>query len=156
MNTVEVLVVGFVTDGGTGGFEWRPEKDRSELETFRAAWIKDGDSDVSALRKIEVPVTTRKGITAYIDANAALWEPEPGEGRKPIERLKALTGDELEGDEIMVQVFDIILSREEDDVIDVERLANFINNTPVDLYMDVIAPAIDQCEKAVREANVNG
>ena len=76
-----VFVVGFVTEGGVGGFEWRNE--RAPAESIRTQWLGEGASDdVSEVRAIEVPPEegdTPGAITEYLDANADLWEPKEGE-----------------------------------------------------------------------------
>lgn len=75
----KVFVVGFVTAGGTGGFEWRTE--RAPAEAIRTQWLGEGDhDDVSKVREIEVPdLPTRALITAWLDSVPDLWEPKEGE-----------------------------------------------------------------------------
>lgn len=74
------------------------------------------------------------------------------EGMSPLERVMLQT-DELESNEIMQQVIVTILDREEEDVIGVDRIVRFLEDEGADdLYMNFIAPAIDQCEQAIRES----
>lgn len=69
---------------------------------------------------------------------------------EPLERVMMRT-DELESNEIMQQVIVTILDREEEDVIDVDRIVRFLEDEGADdLYMNFIAPAIDRCEQAIR------
>lgn len=82
MSAGKVFVVGFVTNGGTGGFEWRPE--RAAAESVRAQWVREGDADITEVKEIEVPPTclgSREAITNWLDENSELWEPTYGEGR---------------------------------------------------------------------------
>lgn len=80
--TPTVFVVGFVTDGDTGGFEWRPE--RASAESVRQQWVREGDADITEVKAIEIPfelLGDRAAITDWLDNNSELWEPTYGEGR---------------------------------------------------------------------------
>lgn len=75
----------------------------------------------------------------------SLTEPE-SRLRKVMERT-----DDLDMNEIMQQVVVTILDREEDDVIDIDHLVAYLETEGADrLYLDFIAPAIDECEEALR------
>ncbi len=80
-----IFLTGFVTDGGTGGFEWRV--DRGEVEALRAKWIEEGDADVSTVREVARPEGDGEAITKALDEQPELWEPRKGEGRSDTERL---------------------------------------------------------------------
>lgn len=77
-----VFIAGFVTDSGTGGFEWRTE--REILVTARERWIADEDADVSEIKEVRIPDgigAYADAITAYLDECPEFWEPRKGEGR---------------------------------------------------------------------------
>ena len=82
----KLYVCGFVTDGGTGGFEW--DLDRGKIVAFQQEWMGDGDCDVSDVQEITVSQLqlargdyTAEAITDAVDAWAELWEPAEGQNR---------------------------------------------------------------------------
>lgn len=80
-----IYVAGFVTDGGTGGFEWR--YDRSEVQALQSQWIADGDSDVSDVNEVTLDQLaldgnhTAEAVTDALNAYAEAWEPTHGQNR---------------------------------------------------------------------------
>lgn len=69
-----------------------------------------------------------------------------------MDELKKLTGDALEGYEIMEQVFSIMLNREE---IGAQEIADYLNDDSkagIDgLYEDYVGRAVDHIERVIRE-----
>jgi hypothetical protein len=72
-----VYVVGFVTPGSSGGFDWRIG--RQEVETIREHWLGVEGEEVSEVRAVEVPfaapLNSIEDVTNWIEARHELWEP---------------------------------------------------------------------------------
>lgn len=79
---ITVHLFGFVTDGGTGGFEWR--WNREDAEKVRASMFGDRvDADVTEVREIGIGVLAldAEAITDMLSDQPDVWEPKLGEGR---------------------------------------------------------------------------
>ncbi len=78
--TRTVHIVGFVTAGGTGGFEWRD----TEPEALAAlAGLEFTPADDATVRAIDVPSRLRGDqLTRWLDRRPELWEP-PERQRSP-------------------------------------------------------------------------
>lgn len=87
----KVYVVGFVTDGDEGGYEWR--LDRENAETIRSGWIAKGDADVSEVVEVATAdlghrhypkgiAAWKRAITEALDERPDLWEPTHGQNRQ--------------------------------------------------------------------------
>jgi len=83
-----VYVVGFVTDSGTGGFEWR--YDRADADELFARWVAEGEQDVSDVQEVALaqllgaqPDATPDPdtVTAALNERPELWEPGEGQNR---------------------------------------------------------------------------
>lgn len=76
----QVYVVGFVTDGGTGGFDWNV--DRETAEGIRKV-LATPDTDVTEVLTVVLPgdLDYPVGVTDFLSDNPEVWEPVPGSGR---------------------------------------------------------------------------
>ena len=84
-----IFLAGFLTDAGTGGFEWR--LNRAEVQAIHARWVEEGDRDVSPVREVAAPVglSNPDEVTKALDGCPELWEPRKGEGRSDTDKLAA-------------------------------------------------------------------
>jgi hypothetical protein len=80
-----IFLVGFRTDAGIVGFEWRAE--HSEAEALRGGWIEEGDADISAVREIVRPARDGREVTKFLAEQPEGWRPDEGEGRSDIAKL---------------------------------------------------------------------
>ena len=83
-DNTRIFVVGFVTDSGTGGFEW--DTDKARIVAYRDQLVADGDCDVSAVLDVTLEQLNLDGQHTNEAVTDALnqwpvWEPAEGEGR---------------------------------------------------------------------------
>ena len=74
-----VYVVGFVSDGDVGGFEWRHTYESAKV--FQQSLMRDGTYDISDVETYEPSHVYPDAITRELDMLPGLWEPAYGQNR---------------------------------------------------------------------------
>jgi hypothetical protein len=81
-----IYVVGCVTDGGVGAFEW--DYDRVRIDQVWELWLARQDADVSEVKAYSLDdlglaniAPSADQVTGALSASPEMWEPLEGEGR---------------------------------------------------------------------------